>query len=225
MSLPTKPSRINFEAIDSRQIERILRTGDLDSLTPAEREYFDLMRVVRGFHARMMMPGGNRIVTKAGIIKILKSDAYGLSDWMARQVYTDALNFFYSEEGVTTRAWSNLYAERLDKLANLAASMGKLKEAKSLITEAAKLRGCYDEAAPEIPQELLDAAPVTIYTADPESMGAPKADRKELENFIDNIPDIPEISRIRVKEDAGIRKRNLYNRMIEDIKEFGDEDK
>lgn len=225
MSLPTKPSRINFEAIDSHQIERILRTGDLDSLTPAEREYFDLMRVVRGFHARMMMPGGNRIVTKAGIIKILKSDAYGLSDWMARQVYTDALNFFYSEEGVTTRAWSNLYAERLDKLANLAASMGKLKEAKSLITEAAKLRGCYDEAAPEIPQELLDAAPVTIYTADPESMGAPKADRKELENFIDNIPDIPEISRIRVKEDAGIRKRNLYNRMIEDIKEFGDEDK
>ena len=225
MSLPTKPSRINFEAIDSHQIERILRTGDLDSLTPAEREYFDLMRVVRGFHARMMMPGGNRIVTKAGIIKILKSDAYGLSDWMARQVYTDALNFFYSEEGVTTRAWSNLYAERLDKLANLAASMGKLKEAKSLITEAAKLRGCYDEAAPEIPQELLDAAPVTIYTADPESMGATKADRKELENFIDNIPDIPEVSRIRVKEDAGIRKRNLYNRMIEDIKEFGDEDK
>lgn len=225
MSLPTKPSRINFEAIDSHQIERILKTGDLDSLTPAEREYFDLMRVVRGFHARMMMPGGNRIVTKAGIIKILKSEAYGLSDWMARQVYTDALNFFYSEEGVTTRAWSNLYAERLDKLANLAASMGKLKEAKSLITEAAKLRGCYDEAAPEIPQELLDAATVTIYTADPESMGAPKADRKELENFIDNIPDIPEVSRIRVKEDAGIRKRNLYNRMIEDIKEFGDEDK
>lgn len=225
MSLPCKPSRINFESINSSQIERILRTGDLDSLTPAEREYFDLMRVVRGFHARMMMPGGNRIVTKAGIIKILKSDAYGLSDWMARQVYTDALNFFYSEEGVTTRAWSNLYAERLDKLANLAASMGKLKEAKSLITEAAKLRGCYDEAAPEIPQELLDAAPVTIYTADPESMGAPKADRKELENFIDNIPDIPEISRIRVKEDAGIKKRNLYNRMIEDIKEFGDEDK
>lgn len=225
MSLPTKPSRINFEAIDSHQIERILKSGNLESLTPAEREYFDLMCVVRGFHARMMMPGGNRIVTKAGIIKILKSDAYGLSDWMARQVYTDALNFFYAEEGVTTRAWSNLYAERLDKLANLAASMGKLKEAKSLITEAAKLRGCYDEAAPEIPQELLDATPVTIYTADPESMGAPKADRKELEHFIDNIPDIPEVSRIRVKEDAGIKKRNLYNRMIEDIKEFGDEDK
>lgn len=225
MNFPCKPSRINFEAVDSHQIERILKTGDLDSLTPAEREYFDLMQVVRGLHARMTMPGGTRIVTKAGIIKLLKSDAYGLSDWMARQVYSDALNFFYSEDGISTRAWSNFYAERLDKLANLAASMGKLKEAKSFITEAARLRGCYEEAAPEIPRELLDATPVTIYTADPESMGAPRADRKELEMFIDNIPDIPEFSRIRIKEDAGIRKRDLYNRMIEDIKEFGDEDK
>ncbi len=209
MSYPVKPSRINFEAIDSHQIERILKTGDIDSLTPAEREYFDLMRLVRGFHARMLMPGGSRIVTKAGIIKLLKSEAYGLSDWMARQVYTDALNFFYAEEGVTTRAWSNFYAERLDKLANMAIATGKIKEAKSLITEAAKLRGCYDEAAPEIPQELLDAAPVTVYTADPQAMGAPKADRKELENFIDSLPDIPELSRIRVKEDAGILRRDI----------------
>lgn len=225
MSLPTKPSRINFEAVDSHQLDRILKTGGLDSLTPAEREYFDLMNVARGLHARMMMPGGNRIVTKAGIIKVLKSDAYGLSDWMARQVYTDALNFFYADEGISTRAWSNLYADRLDKLANLAASMGKLKDARGFIKDAAKLRGCFDEQAPEIPQELLDATPVTIYTADPESLGAPKADRREIEKFIDSIPDIPEINRQRIKEDAGITRRNLLSRIIEDIKEFGDEDR
>ena len=47
---------------DSHQIERILKTGDLESLTPAEREYFNLMELVRGLRARMMMPGGNRIV-------------------------------------------------------------------------------------------------------------------------------------------------------------------
>ena len=93
-NLPRKPSRIDFEALDSHQIERILKTGDLESLTPAEREYFNLMELVRGLRARMMMPGGNRIVTKAGIIKVLKSDVYGLSDWMARRVYSDALNFF-----------------------------------------------------------------------------------------------------------------------------------
>lgn len=181
------------------------------------------MEMVRGLRARMMFPGGKRIVTKAGIIKLLKSDAYGLSDWMARRIYADALNFFYSEENVRPRAWANLYAERYEKWADLAASMGKLKEAKSMLHEAAKLRGCYDEATPEIPQELLDASPVILYTHDPESMGAPKADRKELEAFIDSIPEIPEISRRRVKEDAGIMKRNLIQRMIDDEKEFGDE--
>lgn len=225
MSLPTKPSRINFGDVDSHQLNRILRTGDIASLTEAERAYFDLMSVVRGLHARMMMPGGDRIVTKSGIIKLLKSDAYGLSDWMARQVYTDALNFFYSEDGVSTRAWSNIYADRLDKLAGLAIAAGKLKEAKGYITEAARLRGCYDAAAPEIPQELLDAAPVTIYSMDPEDMGAPRASRKDIDAFIDSLPDIPEVSRQRVKEDAGIRPRNLLSRMMEDMKEFGDEDK
>ena len=225
MSLPIKPSRINFEAIDSHQIERILKTGNLESLTPSEREYFNLMKLARDLNARMMTPGGERIVTKSGIIKLLKSDAYGLSDWMARQIYTDALNFFHSADGVTTPAWSNTYAERLDNLAKIAAASGKLKEAKSYLIEAAKLRGCYNDEAPEIPQELLDAAPVTIYTADPESLGAPKADRKEIDAFIDSIPDIPEISRQRIKEDAGIRKRNLLSRIVEDIKEFGDEDK
>ncbi len=222
-NLPRKPSRIDFEAVDSHQIERILSTGNLESLTPAERDYFDLMEMVRGLRARMMFPGGKRIVTKAGIIKLLKSDAYGLSDWMARRIYADAINFFYSEENVRPRAWANLYAERYEKWADLAASMGKLKEAKSMLHEAAKLRGCYDEAAPEIPQELLDAAPMVLYTNDPESMGAPKADRKELEAFIDAIPDIPELVRGRVKEDAGIKKRNLIRRMMDDAKEFGDE--
>lgn len=223
-NLPYKPSRINFEALDSHQIERILKTGDLESLTPAERDYFNLMEMVRGLRARMLLPGGNRIVTKAGIIKILKSDAYGLSDWMARRVYADALNFFYSVDDVTPRAWANIYAERLDNLASLATSMGKLKEAKGYITEAAKLRGCYDEQAPEIPQELLDTPPTVIYSSDPESMGAPKADRKALEAFIDSLPEIPEVSRRRVKEDAGLQKRDLLSRMIEDVKEFGDED-
>lgn len=222
-NLPRKASRIDFDAIDSCQIERILSSGSLESLTPAEREYFDLMELVRGLRARMMFPGGNRIVTKSGIIKLLKSEAYGLSDWMARRVYADALNFFYSEENVRPRAWANLYAERYEKWADLAASMGKLKEAGRMLREAAQLRGCYDDTSTEIPQELLDASPVVIYANDPESMGAPKANRKELEAFIDSIPEIPELNRNRVKEDAGIKKRNLLQRMMDDVKEFGDD--
>lgn len=219
-----RPSRVDFSRIDSHQIERVLSTGDMSALTPAEREYYDLMELVRGLRARMMLPGGDRIVTKAGIIKILKSDAYGLSDWMARQVYADSLNFFYTDDGVRPRAWAALYAERLEKLADLAVASGRLREARGFITEAAKLRGCYrPEPEQTIPDELLDAAPTVIYSADPDALGAPKADRRELETFIDSIPDIPEVTRVRVKEDAGIVRRDFRRRLEDTIKDFADD--
>lgn len=222
MNLPTKPSRIDFDHLDTGAISRVLSTGNLDCLTPAEREYYELMELVRGLRARMRLPGGQRIVTKAGIIKLLKS-RYDLSDWMARRVYEDALNFFYSESGITPRAWSNLYADKLDKMADLAFSQGRFREGRALLADAAKLRGCFDDTAPEIPDELLQQRAAVIYTADAAALGAPAANRRELEQFIDSIPDIPQAARDRVKEDAGIKPKQLLSRMIEDVKEFADE--
>ena len=224
MNLQCKPSRIDFDSIDLNLISRILKTGNVDDLAPEERVYYDMMELVRGLNARMMLPGGKRIASKAGIIKLLKSEVYGLSDWMARRVYADAINFFHAEDGIRPKAWANLYAERLDKLAALAVSMGKLKEARGYYVEAAKLRGCYENQQTEIPKELLDVAPVVLYTPDAEQVGAPKANRKELEAFIDSIPEIPEMTRRRVKEDAGIEPRDIMARMMSDMKEFGDED-
>lgn len=222
MSFLPKPSRIDFEKIDPTSLNRILSTGDLECLTPEEREYFSFMEMVRGLRARMLLPGGRKIVTKAGIIKLLKNN-YGFSDWMARRIYDDAINFFYSESTVTPRAWANLYAEKLEKMADLAFTGGKFKEGRALMNDAARLRGCFDEATPEIPEELLQPRTAIIYTSNAAALGAPSADRRELEAFIDEIPEIPQLTRQRVKEDAGILPKNLLKRMAEDVKEFADE--
>ena len=222
MNFPAKPSRIDFEKIDPTSLNRILSTGDLECLTPEEREYFSFMELVRGLRARMLLPGGRKIVTKAGIIKLLKNN-YGFTDWMARRIYDDAINFFYSESTVTPRAWANLYAEKLEKMADLAFTAGKFKEGRALMNDAAKLRGCFDEATPEIPEELLQPRTAIIYTSNAAALGAPAADRRELEAFIDEIPEIPQLTRQRVKEDAGILPENLLKRMAEDVKEFADE--
>lgn len=222
MNLPAKPSRIDFEKIDPTSLNRILSTGDLECLTPEERKYFSFMELVRGLRARMLLPGGRKIVTKAGIIKLLKNN-YGFTDWMARRIYDDAINFFYSESTVTPRAWANLYAEKLEKMADLAFTAGKFKEGRALMNDAAKLRGCFDEANPEIPEELLQPRTAIIYTSNAAALGAPSADRRELEAFIDTIPEIPQLTRQRVKEDAGILPKNLLKRMAEDVKEFADE--
>ncbi len=222
MNLPSRTSRIDFDKIDAAQIGRLLTTGDINSLTEPEREYFRMMDMVRGLRARMLLPGGGKVVTKAGIIKLLKSN-YGFTDWGARKLYDDAINFFYSECSITPRAWSNIYAEKLEKMADLAFATGRFKEGRSLMADAAKLRGCFDEAAPEIPEELLNPKTAVIYTSDAAALGAPKADESELEEFIDSLPDIPELVRDRVKEDAGIARRDFLKRMMDDVKEFAPE--
>lgn len=105
-----KPTRIDFERVDLNQITRMLSTGDLEALPEAERAYYELMEMVRGLRARMRYNG--KVITKAGIIKLLKSDIYGLSDWMSRQVYADSINFFYTDENIRPEAFANLYAEK-----------------------------------------------------------------------------------------------------------------
>ena len=47
--------------------------------------------------------------------------------------------------------------------------------------------------------------------------------KKELEEFIDAIPEIPVIVRDNIKEDARIKAFDLKKRMLYDIKEFGED--
>ena len=221
--LPVRPSRGDFEKVDLNQIQRILSTGTLDSLRPEEREYFSLMEMVRGLRARMRFTNG-RMVTKAGIIRLLKSEPYSLSDWMARQVYNDSIKFFNTQDNIRPEAFAALYAERAEKWADAAFLAGKIKEARALLKLAGEYGRCFRMEQAEIPEELLNQKKVDIYTASREDLGVPAIDRKELEGFIDSIPEIPIAVRDNLKEDARIRKFDLKKRMIYDIEEFSEED-
>lgn len=217
-----KPTRIDFERIDLNQITRILSTGDLDALPEAERTYYELMEMVRGLRARMKY--NSKVITKAGIIKLLKSGTYGLSDWMARQVYSDSINFFYAQENIRPEAFANLYAEKLEKWADSMFLMGKGEEASRILERAAKLRLRFASTETEIPEELLNRKQVVLYTTKRSDLGVPDTDLQELEEFIDDIPDIPIVVRERLKEDAQIKKFNLKKRMLEDAEEFNEDD-
>ena len=101
---------------------------------------------------------------------------------------------------------------------------GKGGEASRILERAARLRLRFACDEQEIPQELLDRKPVVIYTCNRSDMGVPDTDRKELEAFIDSIPEVPSVVRERVKEDARIKKFDLKKRMLEDAEEFGGQD-
>lgn len=217
------PSRIDFDRIGMDQIRRILQTGDISALTEEERRYYELMDIVRGWRSKVTTPDGQKVVTKSGIIKLLRQ-IYGVSDWMARRIYSDAIDFFYADRDASPAAWRNLYAEKAEKMADLCMATGDSKQALSFLREAAKLRGCYDQEQQEIPRELLDRKPLVLYTSDATALGAERADEKELRAFIDSIPDTPTAVRARLRQDAGIESRNLLQRLIEDGKEFTEEE-
>lgn len=200
----------------------MLSTGDLEALPEAERAYYELMEMVRGLRARMRYNG--KVITKAGIIKLLKSDIYELSDWMARQVYADSINFFYTDENIRPEAFANLYAEKMEKWADSMFLMGKGEEASRILERAAKLRLRFASTETEIPEELLNRKQVVLYTTKRSDLGVPDTNLRELEEFIDDIPDIPVIVRERLKEDAQIKKFNLKKRMLEDAEEFSEDD-
>ena len=178
------------------------------------------MEMVRGLRARMRYNG--KVITKAGIIKLLKSEIYGLSDWMARQVYSDSINFFYAQENIRPEAFANLYAEKLEKWADSMFLMGKGEEASRILERAAKLRLRFASTETEIPEELLNKKQIVIYTTKRSDLGVPETDRKELEEFIRRFS--ANVAKSKLKEDAQIKKFNLKKRMIEDAEEFREDD-
>lgn len=216
-------SKINFQAIDIARINQVLTTGSVSMLSQEEQAYYDLMAMVRGFILRHRTPAGGPM-TKAAIIRFLK-EQYQVSDWMARQIYNDTLNFFYAVDDVTPKAWANLYAEKLDKLAEAAVAVGNLKLAGSFLEKAAHFRGA-DKAA-ELQAEMAEELPppaTVIYTTKAGDLGLPEPDEAEILEIIDSVPNIPQVVRENLKEDAGVAKMDLKRRLLYDKQNFGDQE-
>lgn len=166
--------------------------------------YLEMLELVRSMYSKYE--------TKNIIIKTLTSPVYGLSREKALTIYYDSLNFFFADNNVKQKAWESIYADHLDNMALFAIEKEDLDTARKCFLDAAKLRGVGRIEKSEIPQEML-TRPVIIYTIDPEKLGIPQASRKELAEFIDNLP-ISERERVRVKRDAGVFETTLFEDMI-----------
>lgn len=214
--------RPDFDNINMELLGGIVKSGTLENLPVEYQEYYSLMDLVRGLRARGSFQG--KIIQKAGIIKLLKGNPYNLTDYQARRLYEDAINFFYSYENVNTEAYANLYAEKLESAAVLALETNQLDNYHRLIKEAATLRGCYKPKPDEIPKELY-RKPFVVYTTEIEDVGVSGEDLKELERMLDELPDIPVLKRDRLKSEAGVSgyKFEILKQIAEDYEEFGND--
>lgn len=221
-NLPARISITNFEDLNINHLSAVLKSGTLSALPDEYQEYYSVLEKVRGLRAKGTY--NKKLISKTGIIKLIKSE-YDVSDYTARKIYDDSINFFYSQDNILPEAFANLYADKLDEAAQLALHSNQLEAFEKLTMSAAKLRKCFEKKAPEIPKEMY-IKPVVIYTTSAEEVGLIPEDMKNVEKLLDSLPDIPSIKMQRVKAEAGVPgyKFNVLRNIAEDQEEFVDEE-
>jgi hypothetical protein len=176
-------------------------TGANKDLPQEMIDYISILELIRGMHMRYE--------NRQAIVKFLQQPPYSLSYYQATQRYSEAVNFFYLDHDIKKQAWRNLYAEKLDRAADLvlktSSSAKDIDIYKNIIYAAMEARGLSRPDNEDIPKELFQK-PVKIYSLDPTQLGRKRANRIDLAKHIDLL-DIPEAEKQRARADA----------MIEDI--------
>jgi hypothetical protein len=183
-------------------IQSFLKNGNPNAAPEGVAEYLELLDKVRGMLIRFDKYPNDNLIIKA----LLITDK--LSPYKAKQVINEAREFFYCDQKVSIEAWQNIYAEKMDKLINLA--MMSARDAKDLVAigklvkDAYEIRGGGKDVKEELPEELFSPKWV-VYTADAEALGLPKVDRNRIKEFIDNkVPELTESERNRLYQEADI---------------------
>lgn len=169
-------------------------------ISPEIERYLELMDKVRGMHYNAL-----RFGSKERIIKHLMK-VEGLSRFLANKIYNNAMEYFFCDNEISKQAWRNVIAERQDRLINMAIALAKdvsdLAKISKMNIDLAPLLGLDKEDAPELPQELFDR-PFKLYSYDAKMLGIPTAvDRKKLSKLIDDLPELTEKERSRIRQEA-----------------------
>ena len=175
------------------QLRQLIETGNPSALPPEVVRQLELMELVRSMYSKYE--------TKTVIINTLMSPVYKLSRPQANKLFVDSLNYFYSDNKIKSDAWRQIYANKLEDLSAYALACDDIAQSRRCLNDAAKMRGVFDEKVQEIPDELRQR-PVVIYTINPEQLGLTRANRADLGKLIDEMPDISDDDRRRVKRDA-----------------------
>lgn len=206
---------MKLEDVTLDQLYSFMEHGTIANAPKEIVDYVLLIEKVRGMIMRVDLYGN-----KDAVIKHLKL-ADGFSDYKARQIYADTIQYFYIENTVSKNAWRNLYAEKMDKVANFA--MLAMKD----VSDAAKVhkmlfdtmvaRDVNNPDKEELPDNFFDK-PINLLSLDSNIFEFGSANRVGLEEFIDNLPDLTEKEKIRVKQETLILPLKLFPDVEEDAR-------
>ena len=178
-------------------LQDYIASGCTLELTADELDYYNALYALIGI---------NRKYGKDNAIAFLMHEPFNVERMRARQMYSEAINLFFTNDSIENAAHRNILFDNLQKAALVV--LGNAKSSKdmevygNLITQASRIKQL-DKPDPVKPKEI-DDKPIKIYDLNSEKVGLPQANRQLLGKQIDSIQDISGKEKIRLKRDAGI---------------------
>ncbi len=193
-----------FEGLHYEILMEYINTGNTKNIEDPEMvEYLEQLDKIRGWF--------NSLMSKEKIIRAIMLQFNITDERTAESRYIDTLNYFYADTDIRKETWRNIYAEKLDKLANAAILSAKevkdYKIAKELIMAALEARGANKEDVDKLPDHIFKQRQ-PVYVMDPTMLGLPKADRNELARQIEAFP-LKETVKEKLKQEAGAEDFNI----------------
>lgn len=181
-------------------IQEYIGTGSKGRLSPKEEHYLDLLNLVFSLDGQH---------GKRNTIKFLTSPYFGLGYEAANNLWSEAIEMFYANRKVSKDALRAKTADQLDQVyvaaLNAAKTTKDFKQAAEILAMKAQVLGLDKEDA-QLLQRQVYRRTFRVVSLDPESIGLPKADRRELKEIIDGVlvSGVPETERRRIEMEAGI---------------------
>lgn len=202
---------INEVTLDD--IYDFIQTGNPDNAPEHIVEYLELLTRVDGMIRRIDKFGSKNAVVKH-IVLVEKLFGQKLSYYKASKIYSEAIEYFFSDAEVSKKAWGNFYANIIDQEINFARQIKKDGQDSKRIVDmakvAAEIRGVFEEDKEELPDELFRKQFV-VYSTKAEELGLPKVDRNRLKEIIDTkIPDLSEKEKLRIYQEADIVQFEVF---------------
>jgi len=199
--------------ISLEEIYDFIENGIPSEQTSDTMRYMLEMDKVRGMCLRI-----DKYASKDAVINhLVKVDGY--KRHFASKLYNNTIEYFYCDTTISKAAWRNVYAEKMEKTINFAiATMKDTSDASKvgkMIAELGKLRQLDQPDLEDLPSELFDR-PFKLYTMNPEDVGIPTANRREIASFIDGLPELTELERDLIKREAGVLPMKVFLEKDED---------
>lgn len=206
----------NFKKSHFDKLQDYIQTGSAESLSEEEQIYLDVLYLLNSLR---------RKYGKENAIAFIQRPPYSISYRRSRQMFDEAINLFYMDEGIDKQAQRNMMFEQLMAAAAVvmqtAESSRDFEVYSDMLSRAYKIKGLDTPEPPRIPDGLY-SKPIKIYSTDPRKISLMPADRNELAERIDAL-DVPEAEKRRFRQEAGVEDVNFLDILDDQESKIGSE--